>query len=488
MKNLSKQSSQSGVFAISPDQKANGTVTLAGRSTSLYVWSEVPLDISSSRTITGILDDLTKVSLIGCRIRSQGHTGKEGQIHYKCLFSPQCVIFGSRYFSSNENDVRQVSFTLEHAVALFNDTDAYGTIFNNPEAVERLAQIENPGRSISVEDWNWASYYTGKKTVFFSDTTIGRVSADHSPVFSVGVASNSGLTKKTYINIKFAEPLTVLESLNRMGRVLQFIDLMVGHSQGVSEINIHTGFDHPSHIADVYSPSYAEYPTSQERDEPGFHTILIDPVHNADSFASVLRVWLERDLKWRAARMRLSRVWGESVYNYDRIIAAANVFDLLPGEVYGSNTALPEDLVDTIQEVRNIFRRLPESDERNDMLRYLGRIGDWRLRRKIRHRAKSITNTIGNLVPEIDIVIKEAVILRNFYVHGTPSRLDSDRQLELLSFLCNSLEFIFFASDLVDVGWDISDWCRKPKPLGHPFHDYLASYQENLSKLKTALE
>ena len=122
------------------------------------------------------------------------------------------------------------------------------------------------------------------------------------------------------------------------------------------------------------------------------------------------------------------------------------------------------------------------------MLGYLGRIGGWRLRKKIEHRAKIITNIIGNLFPEMEVVIKEAVILRHFYVHGAPSRLDSDQKVELLSFLSNSLEFIFFASDLVDAGWDIWEWYRKPKLLGHPFHNYLACYQENLRKLKTALE
>ena len=486
MKTLSKRSPQSGEFAISPDHKAIGTVTLAGRRTSLSVWSDDQINVSSNSTITGILDDLTYVSLIGCRIRSQDNIGKGVQRRYKCLLSPQCVVFGSRHFSDGENDVRQISFTLEHAVALFDDTDAYGTIQNNSEAIKILDQIENPGRSISVGDWNWASYYTGKRTVFSSDTTIGTISADHSPVFSLGDASNFGLTKKTDINIEFDEPLTVVESLYKMGRVLQFMDLVVGHSQNVSEISIHT--DDPFHTADVYSPSYAEYSASQEEDAPSLLTILIDPVNNANSFSSVLRVWLERDSEWHTARTRLSRAWGENIYNYDRIIAAANVFDILPSDVYGSNAALSEDLADAIEKARLVFQRLPESDERSDMLGYLGRIGGWRLRKKIEHRAKIITNIIGNLFPEMEVVIKEAVILRHFYVHGAPSRLDSDQKVELLSFLSNSLEFIFFASDLVDAGWDIWEWYRKPKLLGHPFHNYLACYQENLRKLKTALE
>ena len=122
------------------------------------------------------------------------------------------------------------------------------------------------------------------------------------------------------------------------------------------------------------------------------------------------------------------------------------------------------------------------------MLGYLGHIGGWRLKNKIKYRAKSIIDTIGDVVPELEVVISEAVNLRNYCVHGTRLRGTSDQKLGLLSFFSNSLEFVFFASDLVDAGWDISGWCQKPKPLGHPFHDYLVYYPENLSKLKRALD
>ena len=487
MIDLGKRYQKSGNFKITPNQEVNGTLTLSGRSTSLYVWSEDLPDSSPETSITGVLDDLQKVSLIGCNIRSQGHTGRYDRVIHKTIFSPRCVIFGDRYFSDSEKVVCEISFSLEHAVPLFDDTDAYGTIFSNSEAIDRLAQIENPDRRVFVGEWNWISYYTGKKTIFSSDTDIGRVSAEHAPVFSVGVATNLGLTKKTYINIKFDTPLTVTESLFRMGRVIQFIDIVVGHRQNVSEISIHTGYDHPSQSADLYSTSYSEHHSSHREDETGFHAILIDPVHSAEHFSSVLRAWMQRDVKWRTARVRLSREWGQRSYSYDRIIAAANVFDLLPGEVYGDNTPISEDLRDAIAQARQIFKQLPESDERDSVLGYLGRVGGWRLKRKVRHRATRITDVIGDLLPEIGVVIDEAVKLRNFYVHGTPTRVSNGEPLKLLSFLTNSLEFIFFAADLVDAGWDIGEWCRKPKPLGHPFHDYLVYYQEDLDKLKAVI-
>ena len=427
MPNLTDRSPKSGIFSVSPDLEANGTLTFPGRQTELYLWSESPLEISAGSTITGILDDLTRVSLIGCNITSGGHIGKGDQIRYKCFLSSRCVVLGSRHISQNENVIREISFALEHAVSLFHDTDAYGTLFNNSEAVGMVAKIDNPDSSNLVEDWNWVSYYTGKKTVFTADTAIGRVSADHSPVFTLGEAHHHGLIKGTELRIKFAEPVSVMKALFRMARVLQFFSLVTGYSQNVLTINVHTGFDDPSQTLELYTAGYAERYSSREEDETILRTtILIHPVDESEEFATVISAWLERDRddEWRNARIRLAKDWSGRIYNSDRIIAAANVFDLLPNDVYGASAPLSSDLCAAIDASNKIFRGLPESEERNDVLGYLGRIGGWRLKRKIGFRAKHLCESIGHVLPELETVIREAVNLRNHYVHGTHSHKD----------------------------------------------------------------
>lgn len=491
MSNLTDRSAKFGIFSVSPDLKANGSLTLAGRETALYLWSESPLEIPAGGTITGILDDLTKVSLLGCNITSEGHIGKGDQIRHKCFLSPRCIVLGSRYISHEENVVHEISFALEHAVSLFHDTDAYGTIFNNAEAIGMVAKIDNPESSTLAGDWSWISYYTGKKTVFTSDTEIGQVVASHSPVFTLGNAYDHGLVKGTELCIKFDQPLSVMEALLRMGRVLQFFSLMMGYSQDVSTISVHTGFDDPSETLELYATGYAEQHSEREESETNLRTtILIHPVDNSTEFASVLSAWLEResDDEWRTARIRLAQDWGRRIYSYDRIIAAANVFDLLPKGLYGTVAPLTSELCAAIEASRNFFLDLPGSEERNDVLGYLGRLGGWRLKQKICFRARTICDSMGHILPELESVIREAVNLRNHYVHGTGSRIRIDQRTNLLPFLTNSLEFIFFASDLMDAGWNNVDWSRKAKPVGHPFHDYLVSYQEDLSRLRSALE
>ena len=91
------------------------------------------------------------------------------------------------------------------------------------------------------------------------------------------------------------------------------------------------------------------------------------------------------------------------------------------------------------------------------------------------------------MVPELDTVADEAVNLRNVYVHSSKSRINSELLWQLFPYLTDTLEFIFFASDFVEAGWNISDWCRKDKLMGHPFHGYLVKYNDNLRELKAAM-
>ena len=489
MTHVAGDSPQYGLFSVPPDQRASGSLTLAGRETQLLLWSDSPLEISTDATITGVLDNLTKVSLMGCNIRSDGHVGKGDQIRHKCLVSPKCVLFGSRHISDNEDVVREISFVLEHAVALFHDSDAYGTIFNDSAATAMVAKFDNSESSIEIEDRSWISYYTGKKTVFTSDTAIGGVSANHTPVFTIGRDHDHGLEKATELSIKFDEPLPVIESLHRMGRVLQFFDLVVGYAQNVSSISVHTGFDDPSHSFELYVTGYAgRHSTREESGRILRTTVLIHPVDDSTEFANVLRAWLDRDVEWRTARIRLAHDWGKRYYDYNRIIAAANVFELLPDDVYGERPSLSSDFCAAVEASRKIFRSLLPSEERDSMLGDLGRVGGRKLKQKIKLRAKNIRDSIDQVLPDLGTVIDEAVNLRNYYVHGTPPRIRIDQRLQLVHFLTNSLEFIFFASDFIDAGWNIVDWCNKAKPIGHPFHDYLVHYQEDLKTLKSAFE
>ncbi len=267
---------------------------------------------------------------------------------------------------------------------------------------------------------------------------------------------------------------------------------MVGRTQNILEINIFTNIytgdntDLPTPVpgAEVYVSMNPKHRRSHEEDKPSVHNLLMDPIRHSEAFSSVLKAWLDRDEKWRTARVRLSSGWGERDYGYDRIIRVANVFDLLPKGEFGDDEPLSQKMQAAVKKTRETFRCLPESSDRDMVLNTLGRVGSWTLKKKIHRRAESITEAIGSEIPEFQTVIDRAVDCRNLYVHGNHSGDSSGSCDSCLPFLTDTLEFVFFASDLVDAGWDIESWYnKKPRLRGHPFLNYLTGYERNLAGL-----
>jgi hypothetical protein len=56
-----------------------------------------------------------------------------------------------------------------------------------------------------------------------------------------------------------------------------------------------------------------------------------------------------------------------------------------------------------------------------------------------------------------------------------------------VSFFTDTLEFVFAASDLIEVGWKIEPWLQKGTTMSHPFGTYCAHYRYNLQALKALL-
>ncbi len=132
------------------------------------------------------------------------------------------------------------------------------------------------------------------------------------------------------------------------------------------------------------------------------------------------------------------------------------MFDILPASAVPPDVTLPPELIDARLRGRELFGALPDTPERNSVLNALGRIGKSNLKGKIRHRAESILNALGDRFENLMSVVDEAVDCRNHYVHGNPPSYDyASNFLETAAFFTDTLEFVFGASDLMQSGWDI---------------------------------
>ena len=404
-----------GLFEIAHDRRVSGTVTIAGRKTRLYVWDDSMLEITSGSTILGALDDLTKISLIGCYTVNTRHIRAQDGERHMCDILPEYVVLGE-HIERDDRSIEEITFKLRDA-SLFNDSDAFGSsFFNDVELFQQIAQSTD--RKVeSVEEFNWIQYYTGKSEIFCTETVLGKVAAHHAPSMRTGVSVHDVPTSDVVVSIRPCAAVTVVEALTRMETVLQFLDSIAGRSQITREIRVHRGHDQDLSSASVSVSILPDHRTLGGAGDTSPLYILIDPVKETDTFCSVLTKWLGRYQGWHEARSRLSLLWSGMDYDEDRMVRTANAFDLVPKQDYAGDIAVSIDMKQAVKAAKELFRALPNSEERHSVLSALGRVGEWSLKRKVRYRARNLMEAIGAALPMLCMVTDEAVNFRNYYVH-----------------------------------------------------------------------
>jgi hypothetical protein len=174
-------------------------------------------------------------------------------------------------------------------------------------------------------------------------------------------------------------------------------------------------------------------------------------------------------------------------YDVDRIVGAANMFDLLPADRAPKAKDVDPATQGAIERCRAIVKALPLGHARQSLLSAFGRLGAASLRDKVVHRAKLLQATSDRRFPELEMPCTQAVICRNHFVHGSDSAFDYVNNFHAVAFLSDTLEYVFAMTDLIDLGWSFADWQKQGTTGSHPFGLYASDYQRHLDNLKDVL-
>jgi ApeA N-terminal domain 1/Apea-like HEPN len=481
-----KQSKQAGIFSISPGRDIYGELTLAGDDTILYLRDKDFFQASAipDQCVRGVLHDLTKVTLVKCITTSDLCVHSRGEEKYNSAsIFPHYVVLGDSHISPNDETVTEVHFVVDDASTLFNDFEAFGSLINAHQFIEQIAHAN--GREIAIGPNPQIQYFTGKEEIFTAETTIGRISASHNPSFDFGGPDGVAMKNIIYVTISFHEAITFEKSIAHTATLLRYFEILVGRPQNLISLGIQIsgGRQDPDHLQ-VYWSNPPQRSTSHGEKNPHPRSVLIDAVRQPDYFARVLTSWIAREAEWRDARVRFSSSFAQQRYfSIERLIGAANIFDILPSSAIPRDVKLSGELESAKADCQEIFKNLTQSAERDSVLNVLGRLGKSALKHKVRHRSQPLLGLFQN----IDLVTDEAVNCRNHYVHGSEPRFDYSNNFDTVIFLTRTLEFVFATSDLAEAGWDIANWANTTSPFFHPFAEYHTSYDENLRRLKSLL-
>ena len=484
-------SKQAGRFIIAPGREVYGELTVAGESSSLCLHDKEPFHIygDGSLCITGVLLDLAKVTLVDCLTPGPGSAMRGQERSTFAEVFPHYVVVGDRHIAPTERSISQVRIVVDDAASLFYDFDAFGHVIDARPLIDQVVRANNIGREIMVGPNPKVLYFTGKDEILSTDTEIGKLSVTHRPQHNLGGPNGVWLKNTIVISVAFTEPVTFANMISHTYTLVRYFGLLIGRPQGIVNLGLSTasGQDRVSPL-EVHWSLWPTHKPSRGEQGPHPSDVLIDAVRDTEAFSRVLVGWLSRRESWGDARGRFFDCFAKQLhYDVDRLVACANMFDLLPSSAVPGDVQLSEDLREVGDTCRNAFKRLAKSYERDRVLDALVRMGKSSLRHKIQHRMQIIPEAVRMRFPQLSMVIREAVNCRNHYVHGREASFEYNKDFDAVSFFTDTLEFVFAASDLVEAGWNIAAWAETHTVMFHPFARYRVGYKENLQRLEALL-
>jgi hypothetical protein len=460
-----------------------GRVTLKGDEFGLELYSAKPIHIPTAqmRTIRGVARTGEKITICDAIGGEVGGTRSYGRTirHFISLFA-HFIAIGPRHLDTDAKVVAGITFTTTGATALFYDHGAFGT-----------GQVKNIARLMPA----WAKKGRRKLrdgVVFYY--------ADRGPIFSVkgkdtefeafnGVSYRMpsprgiSLTNEVRIALKFKRPVTLEEAIKAIFEFRGFCEILSQSKHCIRNITIR----HKS--AGEREPPLRIHPAREET-EPGsetdFRDNMISGGLNKSEFETVLAAWVKTQGERRNARLRIVLGIREGLsYSPDRLVGAANAFDLLPDGAF-KRPKLPASLLSTLAALASEASKLKQP-YREQVLTNLHRVKGLSLRRKVESRFNSLPMSLRKRVPEMPFLIDHCVRSRNYFVHGARPKLSVDATRDLMSLFTDTLEFIFVMSELVACGWNFDRWIKR---LGGSarFREYIRSYDAALKHVKKAAE
>jgi hypothetical protein len=469
-----------GEFRIK-GRRFSGLVTLRGSKSRLELYSEQRIHIPAAdmRTIRGLArtgEKITVCDAIGAEIG--GTRSYYGSTAHFAELIPHFVAIGPRHIDIDRKVISEIIFTTTAATSLFYDHRAFGT--TRVKNMRRLmpAWARRDRREIQ---WSQLFYYVNRGPIFTVKTKTVDFEAFNGISYRNPSPRGISLTNEVRIALKFKRPVILSHAIKAIWEFRAFCEIVSQSQHCIRNIIIR-------HIRaeELESPLklYAADDEAAGEDETDFRENLISGGMQRKEFEQVFEAWVARQVSHADARLRIVQGLRRGrTYTVDRLIGAANAFDLLPHGLF-RKPVIPDAVRKRLVELTIAAKSL-KPPYRDQVLSNLNRVKGLTLRQKIEARFRSLPLKLRKRLPEMEYLIDHCVRTRNYFVHGSKPKLSVTDTREFLFLFTDTLEFLFITSELAECGWNASRWM---KSLGGTdrFANYLRAYGDLLKQVKTA--
>ncbi len=471
-----------GRFEVSKGLSVLGELSIKGKDSTLTLSSDTELDLQPHvGTLLGESVTGQKISCVGCILIGQRNSFRSDKaLHHATIF-PHYVVTGEEHIDPERADIISVRFSTEDTGLMVGDRAAFGSVFPDAAVLKSMLGDSNT----EVFDGAQVAYFNGKTTIAEVSTELGVVRIINQPRSSFGAADGVRIDNQVHFVIAPSQGITLQEAERRVYVLLRFLSVVAGRTQTASQFSVRTVDESATSDGAVVQLNMA--PRRRDSHDVRRWDLPIDPITRPDEFSRVMRTWIERDSDRLAPRVRHAEGTSKGIsYGVDRLVAAANLFDLLPSEDVPTSVALPDNLLEVAAAAKKAFRDLPASPERESVLGAIGRLGSPTLNARVQHRSEIVLDELRPYFPDLSKVLRLAVKCRNYFVHGPSRGFDYSVVQPFLPFLTDALEFTFVVADLIESGWDVQRWKHAHHSMGHPFATFRESYKEQHQRLISA--
>lgn len=470
-------------------QEVWGELVLSGADTKLRLRTEkLPAKLSAPEVTHGQLHDFTLVSCIQCvggEMPSQSWNS-EGKSSWSWSVFPHQVLNGHSYFNPDADRIREVCFSVGDIYKIFDDFDSFGTLIAPAAELQSSLPRTIGNRHVPIGTEPRVVYFAGRCVLLKALLPFGTLEVQHWPI-ATSNSHGAHINTQIRIHIEFEPAIDLKGCLRKVADIGQFLSLVAGRTQGIENVQIAMeGRDSSEVPLSLYSSFSPKQANEQDLDTPSWRDMPLDGVRRTDEFRQVIEQWFfSNNHALARARLHSCREAG-SYFNVDRLVAAANMFDL-------TSTLTPTDVPDNLAKVRDdclaALRALPRCDDRDSAIMALSRIGAPTLMKKVLSRATILRGHF--ILDDLDKVLRQAVKCRNYFVHGPSDKGFNYVAVEQhVSFFTETLEFVFAAAELIECGWNANAWRLRPHTSHHWFSRFITYYplacRQLLSDIETA--
>jgi len=474
-----------------------GALDLDGPNTKLDIFSDDFLHLKDEEMncVRGVSKEGVSISAIYCvpLVTSGSASYHDKHKHYMTL-RPNYVALGPHYLEPEEDVISSISFTFSEANHLFYDSGTFGhIIWKHRLSFGQLREILSGVRRAPKHRRRGGRldlYYRWDRGPIIEATcSAGKITVWNATGGRFPSPDGLDLRNRVRVTCAFVAPLNLEAALGVLNQMMSLFELAAQSRQNVEDVTL----EHKD------APEAAQLTLHViHREREHVETLMpTDALLNGglheEEFTRVLTRWMDSGPDRRTGRQRFIEGFRRGFnYRTERLIGAANAFDLLPATDFVKQGALPTEVETLLAGLEAQVKTAAKSstvvnEHKERLLNNLGLVRGLNLRNKVLQRWDTVPDCIASRLPAMPEAIAHSVRARNFFVHGSEIKMSTDAVYELSSFFTNTFEFVFGVSELCRCGWDAERWSKDGYSLSR-YKWYMSQFPEYMKRVAAALE